>query len=83
MDTTSEVIKCNRTISMKEIISDFILIGCGIAFTYIFLSIQITGGYRAVEPNSWIRYAEIGLSFIILAVGLERLFDDFKKRNGK
>ena len=65
---------------MREIISDTILIGCGIAFIYIFLSIQITGGYLAVENTKWIRWSEIFMGFLILAVGLERLIDDLKRR---
>jgi len=65
---------------LKEIVGDLIIIGCGISLSYIFLSIQTSGGYMAVENNDLIRYAEIGLAFIILIVGLDRLFDDFKKR---
>ena len=65
--------------SMKEIIGDLLLLGTGVAYGYIFLSILFTGGYQSVEPNIWILIAEIAMSLIIILVGIDRFLGDIKR----
>jgi hypothetical protein len=46
------------------------IIGCGGAFMYIFISIAITGGYRAYEPNPFILVSEIGMGVSLVVLGI-------------
>ncbi len=64
-----------------EILGDLVLIGCGIAFIYIFFSIWLSGGYMAVERSKTMLYFEMGLGITILLLGIGRFIDDV--RNGK
>lgn len=62
-----------------EMLGNLLLMGCACAGLYIFLSIMITGGYMAVERNSAILYAEIGLFALVLIVSINRTIDDWRK----
>jgi len=64
---------------VKKILGDSLLIGAGIAFLYIFLSIAITGGYMAVESNKVILVLEIIMAVFLIVVGLDRLYDDLRR----
>lgn len=66
-----------------ELLGDGVLIACGFMFSFIFISILVTGGYMAVEKNSLALNLEVIYSIAILIIGVERLFDDIKKRKRK
>ena len=63
----------------KEILGDLVLIGCGVAFLYIFISIIVTGGYIAVEERIIVNWCEIIMAAVILIVGIDRFIGDVKK----
>lgn len=65
---------------LLEILGDTLLIGCGVAFLFIFISILIVGGYQAIEGIPWVLSAEIGMSVVVLAVGVERYIDDTRRK---
>ena len=65
-----------------EYVGDLLLIGCGIAFIYIFTSIAITGGYQAVEPSTHILVSEIVMGWAILIVGINRIINDVRGKHG-
>lgn len=60
---------------MRELLGDILLIACGIALGFIFITIKILGRFW-VEPNSWILWAEIIMSACIIILGIDRLRDD-------
>lgn len=63
----------------KEILLDSLTIACGVAFLYIFISIAVTGGYTAAEPNKVILSLEIIIPAMIFLLGVKRLIDDLRK----
>ena len=64
---------------MKEIIAFILVIACGVAFTYIFSSILLTGGYMAVEPNIYILWTEIVASLFIFSFGLYCFIESLRR----
>jgi len=62
-----------------EIIGDLLIIGCGLAFLYIFGSILFYGNYWAGESNQLILNIEIIMALLIIIIGLERYIDDLKR----
>jgi hypothetical protein len=46
------------------------IIGCGACFMYIFISIAITGGYEAYEPNLFFLISEIGMGVFLVVLGI-------------
>jgi hypothetical protein len=46
-----------------------LLIGCGTAFAYIFISIKVTGGYKAQESNLMLLYPEMIMGFVFITIG--------------
>ena len=64
---------------MKEIIGDLLLIAFGIILLYIFVSIEMLGIY-GVESNKFIRWFELFMGGLILALGIDRLLHDMGKK---
>lgn len=65
-----------------EVLGDLVMIGCGAALLYAFLSIFFLGGYMACEPSNTILYSEIGMSAVIVIFGINRFLGDCRKRKG-
>ena len=64
----------------REILGDILIMACGAAFTYIFLSIIITGGYLAVEQNFIIKWLELfGCGLMVFIIGLVLLIDNVRR----
>jgi len=53
------------------VFGSLMLMGAGTTFLYIFLSILVTGGYMAYEPNPnpFILWAEIAIGAVSFVVG--------------
>jgi hypothetical protein len=62
-----------------DIFEHALLIGVGCAFGYIFISILVTGGYRAYEPNLFILWEEIIMSVLLIIFGLIRVSKYLRK----
>ncbi len=62
---------------LREILSDALMMGCGAALLWAFLSIILMGGYRAVEPNDWIIYSETAMSIDIIILSIDRMIKDW------
>jgi hypothetical protein len=61
-----------------------LIIASGVAFLYIFVSIAVTGGYRAYEPNRIILISEIGMGSVYLFFGLSQFIKYVKsEKNDK
>ena len=63
---------------MLEIIGDTLIIAFGMSLLYQFITIGIVGWY-GFEPNKAILYAEIAMSVLILALGINRFVNDIHK----
>ena len=68
---------------MKRIIGSSLLLGSGLAFLYIFISIFITGGYMAYEPNPFILWSEIIMGAIITTFGVLLFIDVIRELKGR
>lgn len=62
----------------KELLSDALLIICGVILVYIFVTIEIVGWYGQ-EANSIIRRVELMLGILLLLLGSERFFLDWRQ----
>lgn len=65
---------------IREISAYAILTACGAGLLYVFISIAVTGGYRAVENNSGILFIEVALSACIFLFGVERLISYLRRK---
>lgn len=63
-----------------DVLANALLMGAGLAFCYIFLSIHFTGGYMAVEPNHAILVGEIILGLIMFTLGIIQLAGRYRNR---
>ena len=63
----------------KELIAFSLVIACGVAFICIFVSILLTGGYMAVEPNIYILWAEIAGSLFIFGFGIYGFIEKLRR----
>ena len=68
-----------EAMTILEFLGDVLLIGCGTALLVMFLTIAATGKY-AFEPNPVILWVEVAMSIAIIAVGINRLGDDWRKK---
>ncbi|KKN43837.1 hypothetical protein LCGC14_0699290 [marine sediment metagenome] len=60
---------------LLRVLADGALMGCGVALTYIFVSIGILGRY-GMEPNSVVLALEIISSMALVCLGLYMLIQD-------
>ncbi len=65
---------------MREVLAYILLIACSGVWLLVFISIAITGGYQAIEPNPFILYGEILLFVLITGLGIERFRSVFRKK---
>ncbi len=63
----------------KELLGDLVILLCGGLLLYIFVVIELQGRYGQ-EPNRYIRWAEIALGPVVIALGIDRLLQDLKRR---
>ena len=64
---------------MRQAIAGCLLIGSGIALTWIFTSIYVYGKFIVIEPNNWILAVELAMSLGIIVYGVVRYRDAVKK----
>ena len=64
---------------LRNIIADSLLAGLSVAFLWHFANIWRYGQYLAQEPNIIIRSLETAMLLVILAFGVSRLVDDFRR----
>jgi len=62
-----------------DILAFIFLMASGVAFIYIFISILLTGGYMAIEPNRLILCIEIAMSLFIFGLGLYCFIEALRK----
>lgn len=71
----------------REWVSDYLehilVIGCGCDFVFIFVSIAITGGYQAREPNAVILAGEILMGLFLILYGVLKLVKKDRGGSGK
>ena len=65
--------------SLIEMMGNAVIIACGIFLLVIFVQIEILG-YYGVEENAVMRWVEILLGPVAIALGINRHFNDIKKR---
>jgi putative Mn2+ efflux pump MntP len=66
----------------KELLGDALLIFFGAWMVYVFITIEILGQYGK-EPNAIIRWVEIGGSWLIIVLGIDRVIQDIKRLKKK
>ena len=59
-----------------KVIADLLVVGLAVSFTYIFVSIKISGAVFAVEPNQVVLWSEIVAGVLLLVIGINRFLDD-------
>ena len=62
-----------------ELMGDILIVVYGAFSTWMFAMVLFTGTFF-VEPNRVILVTELVLSLVIIAVGINRYFDDLKSR---
>jgi len=62
-----------------EMIGDSLIIAFGCILIFIFVTIEILGIY-GVENNQWLRWFELIMGVPIIALGINRLIRDIRRR---
>ena len=65
---------------IRETSAYAILTACGAGLLYVFISIAVTGGYKAVENNPGILFIEVALSAGVFVLGVERLISYLRRK---
>jgi len=74
---TKGVLK-EKTMTLKDVIADLIIIGLSMAFLWHFSNMWRYGRYLVGEPNLLIRGLETGLLLVILVFGIVRFISRFR-----
>lgn len=66
-----------------EVVGDALIMVFGGLSLFMFIGIAQHGISSFIEPNSWILYAEIFLSAMVVVIGIERGYDDLANKKAQ